>query len=46
MYLNKSNGQYIPFVLEIIARTCDDIQPILDKPGLQRIFFIDKETNT
>ena len=30
-YLNKSNGEYIPFKLNLYGTNCTLIQPMLDK---------------
>ena len=30
MYLNKSSGQYIPFILKMTDTSCSLIEPMLD----------------
>ncbi len=41
-YLNKTNGEYIPFEVLMVGTNCDLIKPMLDKTH-QRILYIDKD---
>ena len=45
MYLNKSNGQYIPFRVSIDGANCTLIQPMLDKID-QEIWYKDIDNST
>ncbi len=45
MYLNKSNGKYIPFKVFLKGADCTLIQQMLDKTG-QAIRYQDKNNST
>jgi hypothetical protein len=38
MYLNKSNGLYIPFNVQMLGKNCTLIQPMLDQADHWIIF--------
>ena len=42
MYLNKSNGQYIPIRVRMNGTDCTLIKPMLDE-AFQRIGYINKD---
>ena len=44
-YLNKTNGQYIPFKIQMDGANCKLIQQILDKTD-QEIYYKNKDNNT
>ncbi len=44
-YLQKGNGDYIPFRLEIRKRSCNQINKVLDKYFLQSLSYIDKDNH-